>query len=146
MALDPLSALSAAGTVVQFIDFATKLSTRAEALSLSRRTRPGPQNTLALTIADLEALLARLDEFSIPDRPHQESDEALIRLCEECRNVSTELLTMLRSLEKIGTSNRKWNSTRQAIRAAWKKKELEQLEVKLSRLRQDLSIMLLARV
>ncbi|KAM7219448.1 hypothetical protein V8F06_005182 [Rhypophila decipiens] len=57
-------------------------------------------------------------------------DASLIGLCRDCISITDELLPILDSL-KVGDDGRKWRSAQQALKARWKKEEVDALERRL---------------
>ncbi|KAK3988997.1 hypothetical protein QBC44DRAFT_396840, partial [Cladorrhinum sp. PSN332] len=110
--MEPLGILGVAASAVQFIDFTTRLlSTTAKTYkSASGQT----ENVVSLTSVanDLDSLARRVSEkaskLSAQAPPNSSAsegpDETLVRLCTECSEIGTEMITILSTLKAKGTT------------------------------------------
>jgi len=123
--MDPLSALSLAGTVVQFEDFGSRLFSDAKKLYES--------STAALTVnvqlehyaSDLRALLAKLRESNDLSRPQQsptpqETSQKMSfeKICDGVEKVATHLVDRLDNLKSPDGKHKAWESLQAAVKAA----------------------------
>lgn len=143
--MDPLSALSVAAAVIQFIDYSTRIVSKGKELYKSA------DGALAENI-ELETASVRLQNLSrtLKDslRANQQapkegvaskSDGALETICEACVTVSKELVDKLENLKvPEGHSHKKWKSFRQALKTVWTKEKIEEVAQRLAKLRADL--------
>ncbi|XTI93234.1 hypothetical protein V2W45_1430275 [Cenococcum geophilum] len=149
MVLEPLSAISLAGNVVQFIDFCSKLL--AESWELYRSSAGATASNLELekTAESLGQLSDRIN-FSLESRTgatdYQPStdkatnaEEALRNTAISCRRVADDLLKTLHDLRVKGP-NKKWQSFLQPLRGIQKKEQIEQMSRRLSKYREELSL------
>jgi hypothetical protein len=67
------------------------------------------------------------------------SNRTLRDLCESCNTVARELLVALDKV-KVRGEQRKWKSVRKALRSVWSKEDVEGLEQRLARFREELSL------
>ncbi|KAI9680269.1 MAG: hypothetical protein M1822_007268 [Bathelium mastoideum] len=144
--MDPLAAFGVAVNVIQLIDFSTKLVSGARQIHHSFHGELEEHTELKLVTDDLSKLARRLD-VSIESqkagdtlRPHENHKDILDqqkRIAIECQRLATQLLTTLNKL-KGGSGSKTWNSIRQALLTAWRKDEIEALEKRLDRLRQEM--------
>ncbi len=97
--------------------------------------------------AEVEAVTVRLQEISsklegsIPaDSAGLNSDQLrLQRICEECSQVSKELLLYLEKLKvSEGTEHRGWESFRKALKAVWSIDKVDAMAKRLEGLRAEL--------
>jgi hypothetical protein len=98
--MDPLSAIGLAGTIVQFVDFGTKIVVEGRELYKS--------GSLKLN-AQVEAVTKELLDFGVKfkhssllqdeARPPTENELALRKLCDECNEVAQQLLERLAKLK-----------------------------------------------
>ena len=145
MVLDPLSALSLAGCIVQFIEFSTKLISTSHLLHTS--------TTGALVEhLELEAITNHLVELNgkirssrpadDPDQPLSKDEGKIKDLCENCDAVASQLLATLNKL-KVQGHNNKWTSFNQALRTVWSSEKINTLRKRLLGYRAQLDTMML---
>ena len=144
--LDPLTALSVAGNVVQFVDFTTKL------LSKSRKIYNSANGALVENM-ELEAVARNLMELSsrISEAFRSKADDVqltwedrnLQTLCENCGAVAEEILALLGKL-KLHSKHGKWDSFRKALKTVGSENELDGLMRRLEMYRKQLDTLLLA--
>jgi hypothetical protein len=140
MVLDALSAVSLAASIVQFVDFSSKIVSKGYHL---HRSAEGvlPENArLAYVIADLKDLNTKLqchERLGCLTRDEQ----ALEDLSSQCSALATELLGRLEKLKvEQNVKNRKWKSFRQALKIVWGKEALDQMAATLSDYRSQLEL------
>lgn len=134
--MDPLTALSVAGTIVQFVDFGCSLLSEAHELYRSTNGVLTTNKELELVTVDLRAVVVKLQQsfnsdisghhrpLTIVDQKHQ---TALKTICDGAVEAAEELIQRLDDLKVKSTKGRKWDSIRQAVRTAWNKKEVNAL-------------------
>ena len=153
--MDPLSAFGVAVNVIQLVDFSTKLVSGARQIHHSSDSELEEHTELKLVTDDLAKLaqgLANsiaLQESGKTRRPHENDEDILDhqrerldqqqRIANDVRRLATQLLTTLNKLKNKGNNNT-WNSIRQALLTAWRKDEIEELERRLDRLRQEMIV------
>jgi hypothetical protein len=146
MVLDPFSALSLAGNVLQFVDFGTRLASHMVELyqSASGITEDDAE---ILDLTHQFKLLAERLSVVVPEAEDEantvvdrKSFQAFLSLC---RIKATGLITLLEDL-KVDRSHKLWSSVRQGFRFARKKKDIKELVEKISFLRDALNSYLLA--
>jgi hypothetical protein len=120
MVLDPLSALSVAAAVVQFVQFATDLVSKSRILGKS------PAGTL-IEYAELSAASHRLikldDELkkihnASSSRHLTEDEAALLEVAHSCSKIASEFKKALDSL-KVAPGGNRYKSFRQALKTIW---------------------------
>ncbi|PMD33834.1 hypothetical protein L207DRAFT_535085 [Hyaloscypha variabilis F] len=144
--LDPLTALSVAGNIVQFVDFSIKLVARGTELYNSADGASIGNAELEVIANDLQELNSRLQPSPpAPDtvKTNWTADTALHKLTEQCSTVAGELLQALNRLKVEGTSNRRWKSVRQALKALMKKDEVDAIVQRLQHFRDELNLHIL---
>jgi hypothetical protein len=136
--MDPLTALSVATSVIQIVDFGSKLVSRAGGNSVSN-------STLKATTTDLKGLLARLQD-SLPlvttNIPLTAEEVSLQALAKGCGEVARELLTRLEKLKKSDKAG-KWGSIRLALLSVWSEKEIQEVSARLELYQRELDTSLL---
>jgi hypothetical protein len=148
--LDPLTALSVAGSLVQFIDFSTRLVSKGRQIYRAVDGALDENKEIELVAADLVKLVKKLDEQShaiqppSPDAPAEPEplseppEELELRtICDLCKSSATELLGKLEGL-KVKGNHRLWKSFRQALKSVWTKEALDDLSNRLALLRSHL--------
>ena len=136
--LDPLTAIGLAGNIVQFVDFCTKVVSKAHRIY---RSTDGSlaENFDAETISrDLLYLTTKIEAGSGPSLA-SDDEQALQNLCTGCNDVAQELLTVLGSL-RSGTKLGKWKSLKQALKNVWSKGRIEALQTRLAGFREELDL------
>jgi hypothetical protein len=145
--LDPLTALSLAGTIVQFIDFGKKLLSQGTELYKSTNGKLTVDEEVGLVIADLGAVIGKIRRrdilnpadvsgaFSEDDQRQQDAFEAI---CDEAAKVAQELLAKIQKLTIKSPKRSKWEAFYQIVRRAWSKDEIDGLLDRLSTLKQAL--------
>ena len=130
--LDPLTALSLAGNVVQFVQFGCTLAAKAhevyssdsgtseESLEMESVT-----SRLLGTVHDLESHLASVGSSTFPDTISK-SSRRLLEIADACKMIAEDILRRLEAM-KINQPPSVWNSVRSALRIMWTKDELDAL-------------------
>ena len=150
MVLDPLSTISLAGNVVQFVEFTTKLVDKGHEIYRSGDGALIENLELEAITRNLTGLLGPLTKplrdastLSSSNSARMESNDlALKNLSESCASVAKDLLHTLEGIKANG-SHRKWNSVRQALKASWSSEKIESLVKRISRCRDELSFHLI---
>ena len=145
--LDPITALSVAGTIVQFVDFSYKIITFSTQLQKSARGALQVPEILELVANDLVKLTKKLHRLDDASESVSDEEQALIDLCKSCNSVADEIISKLRTLKMqggprdvLGKRTKKWESFHQAIRYAWADDQLSELSRTLSGLKQALGL------
>jgi hypothetical protein len=145
MVLDPLTALSLAGNIVQFMDFSIQIVSRTKRLYGSSRETLGVYQELDLVTADLKKSCDLIPKAlrSPTSENESESEGTLQNLCATCHKVADELLARLDRLKVRIDSGAKgerklFQSFHSAIMPVWSKVEIEDLVSRLSSLREQI--------
>lgn len=104
--LSPLDALSLAGTIIQFVDFGSKVLLQSRQLYESQTGALSVNQELVLVTSDLFALSQKLPN---PEKNGclTEEEKALRKLTVACAEISIELSTKLNGL-KVNSKFKKW--------------------------------------
>jgi len=147
--MDPISILGLAANILQFIDYGTQL------LSGTQEIYKSATGTSSENI-EIEEISGRLsvfsDELSIDavsrchTGPYVARDRAVAKFASRCKEVSDELLGIVKELRLVDGPNRKWRSFRKALKTMWKKEKIQSLQTRLDVVRQQLTLELLASV
>ena len=145
--LDPLTALSLAGNIIQFVDFGTKVLAKGHELYKSTAGASIDHTELETIAKDLQEINDRLrqrkDSQETQSKTATDSEVALRKLSEQCSGVAEELIGALEKLKVQGTSNRRWKSFRQALKGLMKKEELDAITIRLQHFRDELNLHIL---
>jgi RecA-family ATPase len=140
--MDPLSALSLAGNVLQFIDFGTKLFSKAGELYKSTVGSLAANDQLELVTADLRALVSKLrqplssEETQVETvQEDKETWSSFNRVCDEAADVADEIILRLGKLRLQDGKFRRLRSILQAVETLWSEREITSLLKRLSSLR-----------
>lgn len=144
--LDPMTALSLAGNIIQFVDFSTKLVAKGHELYNSADGASVGNAELEAIAKDLQELHERLrssqadpsSTIQVPD-----SEIALRKLSDQCSGVAEELVDTLEKLKVQGTANRRWKSFRQALKGLMKKEEVDAMAKRLQDFGEELNLHIL---
>lgn len=144
--MEPLSALSIAASVIQFVDFSSKfISETVEIYKSSQKTTKWSSDIQNLTqkFQDLALNLEKsLTEGELQDQEPSANEVALLELCSNCKEVSQQFVDTLREIQRTGKGG-KLDSARQAIRNMWSKDRVETLQRGVSEFRQQLTLNIL---
>lgn len=135
-AIDPVTAASLAGTVVQLVDFSVKLISKSYEFYQSGCDGAVDNQSIEKTTEDLKKLNDQLKATII-------TDSDLTKLCKACSDAADNLLVALSKL-RVDGKGRTWQSFRKALRSIWSKEEVQELEKRLARFRDELNLRLTA--
>lgn len=146
--MEPLTALSVASNVVQFVDFATRIVTRT--VKVYRAEAIGEEDEyyrLDKITRDLQkyndALKISLQSQDLPQFTNVSSaNKEIIRICGDCESITFKLLADLKELR--GSKVTLWSSFLQALKTIWSDAEVQTLRQTLDSYRQQMSLYLLA--
>lgn len=147
MPLDPLSALSVAAALFQFIDFTAKIVSKGNHLFQSANGILPENESIESTTIRLRDLAGPL-QSQTPTVGGYPEDRALKALCGECVDIAMQLLAQLEKLKvPENCNNRRWKSFRQALKSVWSKDKVDELNKRLRGLDEQLRthILLLLR-
>ncbi|CZR70076.1 uncharacterized protein PAC_19977 [Phialocephala subalpina] len=146
--MDPLAALSVAGTIVQFVDFGTKLFSEGCEIYTSTRGALSVNEELELVAIDLRAVIDKLQKLfqwqlvsiSSTGEEDDESGERTIveKICDNATGLAEEILERVEGLKVKGKKHRKWKSFEQALKSAWSKEHIASLVKRLGALKDSL--------
>ena len=149
--MDPLSALSLAANVIQFVDFSFELlnSSRKIYNSISGTSEDGQH--LQKVHSELPAFSTQLRDDKnhsakvIPAENQSEHSSSLRETAEACRKDCERLLGIIEKLKvKSGTRRKWWQSFSIAILEVWKSKDVERLKKRIDEYRNSMILKLCA--
>jgi len=142
MVLDPFSALSLAGNIVQFVDFGLKIVKDSNAILHNAKG-------ISPFIDETQSNIWRLQEYSRflysrlaldpSGTPESWEEKELRSISQDCAKAADELLLVLGKVSTSGASS-KWQALHQATRAAMKRRDIDALATKLDSYRSQISL------
>lgn len=142
--LDPLSALSLAAAIVQFVDYTTKIVLGAAEIHASATgslTKNVELSSITIDLSDISGKLVIDDRNQ--SNTYSKDERALSSLATQCRDVANKLLTTLEDLSVRGP-HKKWKSVRQALLSVWRESEIRDIRKRLDTFRNQLTTRLVA--
>lgn len=126
MPLDPLTALSLAGTICQFVDFSCKVLSATRHVYNSYDGDLTVNRELGLITNEIQDLTAKLTRPMPSTGPLSPDEQKLKDLCVACNKVAAELIEKLNSLKARG-QHQAWQSLQVAVQSAWSRQDLNDL-------------------
>lgn len=142
--LDPLTAISLAGNVVQFVEFSGRIISKTRELTKSSHGTTEEAYNAEILIRDLVRITQQVkDGARTASSSSTEEDKGLERLCNGCISLSERLIKSLEKLKlKEGAGKRQ--AFIHALKSVWLQKELESGERQLATYRGQLEVRVLA--
>lgn len=153
-AMDPLTALSLAGNVIQFVEFGTKLLSQGYELYKSTGGKLQAEEELELITSDLSGLINKIQHGntqkppSTPTPTHGGNAQQPVfeKICEEATKIAQAILDKLEKLKIDDTKNRKFETFKTVWKRLWSQGEIDQLVNRLSRLKDVINTEALAAI
>jgi hypothetical protein len=136
--MDPVSAFSLAGTILQFIDCGTRFVGLAWGLYQSKSDDSNTLIDLLTMTGNLDAVLPEL----ISTKGHNDPERGLGQLAQECGKTTARLLDILQKV-RAAEHARKRDALKAAFRLICKEREINALQDQLSAYRNQLNLHLL---
>jgi hypothetical protein len=138
--MDPLSALSVAGTIVQFVDFSCKLiSATHELYSGSKLDVHAQAAAAANDLLDYSTKIRQPLRLPSISGCLTEDEAALEGVCHSCIELTESFIKRLNRLKVPGQDMRRvWTSLRQALLSMWTKNDLDSIEERLAGFRREI--------
>lgn len=148
--MEPLSALSLAGTIIQFVDFGSKLFSQGCELYESSSGRLSANQELELVLSDLRALIDKVQGVIGSNEPHilgaQRQRSSFEEICHEAGKIAEDLIQRLGKLRIDGSKNRLRQTLCGLIKHAWSRREINELLQRLATLKEALNSHVLATI
>jgi hypothetical protein len=148
MTMDALTVTSLAGTIAQLVDFGCKVTSSSTQIYRSADGSAVSETELNKVAKDMERLLKNVDdqfeqrENKSGNKPDLSEDEVMEQmLAKECVTVIKELKSALEKVMRSGNTS-KWRSFRQALLSIWHKEQIDGIEKRLCRFREQLTFRL----
>ncbi|KAF7941879.1 uncharacterized protein EAE97_006716 [Botrytis byssoidea] len=143
--MNPLDVLSLAGTIIQFVDFSSKVLAGTNELYKSGAEALAVHQQLGLVVDDLAKMSKRLSDsywgLSGTGVISTLSDDAFMFICRDASELSIELNNKLSSLKVTASGKRrKWETVKQALKSVWTEKDLTALTNRLTLLRDSIQM------
>jgi hypothetical protein len=122
-----LSAVSLAGKIVQFVEFACKLVAKASDFSESatgQLTQHEEMDLVAQSITQLHENIVCLSVVSLDLDALSRRDKSLLPFREACLRVGNELISTLEHL-KVSSPRKRWETIRKALESVMKENRLQ---------------------
>jgi molecular chaperone GrpE (heat shock protein) len=142
--LDPLTAISLAGNVAQFVDFSSKIVSRTRELTKSSHRATQEAYNAEILVRDLVRVTEKVKDGARAARASSpaEEDKALEDLCDGCIILSERMIKRLEKL-KLEEGAGKRRAFLHALKSVWSQKELESEESQLATYRSQLEFRVL---
>lgn len=137
--MDPLTAVSLTGNVIQFIDFSAKVVSLGREIYTSSSGSGHVPVELGSIIRDLSKLHNSF-RYTLPSDPNKRSEEENnpIDPTTQCDPIHEELQNVLKELQVRG-EYRKWKAFCAAVKSVWKENEINDLGTRLSNLQNQIN-------
>jgi hypothetical protein len=146
--MDALAVTSLAGTIAQLVDFGCKVTSSSIQIYRSADGSAVSETELKKVAEDMKRLLINVDdqfkqrENKTGNKPDLSEDGVVEQsLARECVLVIKELNTALEKVMRSGKTS-KWRSFRQALLSVWHKEQIDGIEKRLCRFREQLTFRL----
>jgi hypothetical protein len=152
--MDPLTALSLAGTVVQFVDFGCKLLSEGRELYHSSSGKLDSNNEIEIITTDLLCLVRKLRDSFLPSdsndqftEKQQEERKRLQLICARAATIAEEIIEKLQKLiipqNIMSKPRRSVKTLAQLLKAKWNRREIADLVERLEALRKAIDTSIL---
>jgi hypothetical protein len=148
--LDPLTALSAAGNIVQFTDFCIRFLKEGRHLYLSADGSLQHNREFELIAGDLKRLVDRVRKSTtlpVTGSSPTTEESSLADVAKECGRLADILLGILYSLKiQPEDRQRKWHTFQQALKSMRGEKEINNIVQRLTNAREQLDTNILVNL
>jgi hypothetical protein len=138
--MDPISALSVAAAVVQFVDFAGTLLSSTRTIHKAFSKEAESVSDLRTITNTLQRLNSDIEQSVVGSASSHDKD--LLNLCHDCNRTANSLVNALTKLNAQGNSSL-WSSFKVALKTVWTQDELDELQKRLDSFRQQISMHIL---
>lgn len=142
--MEPLSALSIATGVVQFVDFTSNLISGTHVIYNSAAGESARNHELRSITENLVELNRGL-EHSVKAAGTSASDAQFVILCQQCDDLCSQLVGALNKLMVKG-GKRGWASFLMALKSVWSKEEIADLQQRMESFKTQISLHLLVNL
>ena len=142
--MDPLSALSVATSVVQFVDFTTSIISGSYQIYKSGSKEIERNAELKEVMRKLVSLNGGLEQslhIKALTANLSRTDQELMGLCKDCNSVGGELIIVLQKLRM--RKHDKWSSVKSALCTIWTQNDIDVLQRRVDGFRQQIALHIL---
>jgi N-terminal domain on NACHT_NTPase and P-loop NTPases len=132
--METLAIIGLVGNIVQFVDYSGKLISKSTELYRSSEGALAENIDTETATNHLVLLNSKLQKAAATT-----GDSTIESLCKSCGTAADQLLAALDKVKVKGKQD-KWKSIRKALQSVWSKKEIEELERRLARLKEELNL------
>ena len=146
--MDPLSAVSLAGNILQFVEVGIRVVSKGHKIYRSVDGCLMENLDLEIVTSDLLVLQKKIQTSKLCEPvtgTEMDQSQALQTLAERCSDLAEELLEKLNKAKAQGRF-RKWKSLRQALKSVWSQKEVDGMANRLQSFRSEIQLQLLISV
>jgi hypothetical protein len=143
--MDPLSAISLASSIIQIVDFGSRLTRDAIATYKAASGTTVSNESKEFMALDLDHVLSRLATSIQPQGiPFvlQEHDQRLEDLRQRCEALAQKLLTKLKTFKRKKDDG-KWKSIVKALRGTFSEAEIDSIDKRIADIRQEIGLHIL---
>lgn len=141
--MDPVSAFSLAGTILQFIDSGSRFIKLANEIYREEANGSDMLSELQKLTTSFEEVLKTFNSSETKSNSIEGQHGSLATLANHCQGVVEEMLKLLREL-KLPSHPRKRDALKRAFQIAWKEDEIKALKSRLDDFLHQFSLHLLA--
>jgi hypothetical protein len=142
--MDPITALGAANSIVQFVDFATRVVCKGNKIYRSGNGMLQEHEDLSFVTSDLIVMKDNFERLnSDVQRPSKDTADGAMQEIYQAAIVLAEQLLRRLTMACAQGRFRCWKSLRQAIKAVSSKQEVDDMASRLAMFRQQLSLRVL---
>jgi hypothetical protein len=121
--MDPLTALSIAGNVIQFVDFGCKVFSKGVEIFQSAQGSTVVHDELEDITTDVSIMARKLRASSLQK---EGTDSTISGICQDCTRMADQILERLARL-KTGPKHTQWKSMWMALKQVWSEKEMQDM-------------------
>ncbi|KAK3984996.1 vegetative incompatibility HET-E-1 protein [Cladorrhinum sp. PSN332] len=137
--MDPLTAVAFAGTIITFVDFSWSLLTGTCDVYRSSTGMTQQNARIGDVIKDLRDVSDDLEEVPAGNSKHE---KALRNLAQDCSELATELIDLLKKLRRTDKKNTVWSSFKVKWASLMKADEMEDMSERLRDYRSEIMLRL----
>ena len=131
--MDPITALGAAASILQFVQFAGSLITTGSEIFQSAQGATAENLVIEDVYGKLKTLSEKLSDQQLAATILKDEDKVIAELSAQCKRDCNELLRVVSNLTVDGKKNRLWKSVKASLRSVWDASKIDEMEKRLGR-------------
>lgn len=146
--MDPLTAVSLAANIIQFVDFTSKLVFSARSIwqsTTGSRAEDDELDLVAQSITRLHENVVILERIPLASAKLTRREKSLLPLQQACVSLGNDLISTLDKL-RVSEPRKKWKSVRVALVSVWKEEKVKQMEARLMKLQRQIDSHLISDI